>query len=77
MEPKEDPGKKKNSYKKWLILTGVAFQMGITIYLSAYLGKWLDAKYSDGEKIYTPFLVIIGVFLAIFGVLKQLKKINE
>ena len=48
--------------------------MGVTIFCSAYLGKFLDSKYSY-DKTFTVSLTLAGV--AIFYILlKQLKK-NE
>ena len=35
----------KKPLKNALILTGAAFQMGATIYLFVFLGKWLDATH--------------------------------
>ncbi len=67
----------KNQLKKAVVLTGVAFQMGITIYLAVQAGKWLDTQYSDGGKLYLAVCTILGVFLSIFMVLRQLKRINE
>ncbi len=70
------PQKPKNQLKSAIALTGIAIQMGITIYLFVVLGKWLDAKYATGGK---PFLIIatlLGVGISLYVVLKQLKKFN-
>ena len=67
----------KNRLKKTAILTGVAFQMGITIYLFVQAGKWLDQQYSNGGKLYAVILTLAGVFGSIYLVLRQLKSINE
>ena len=45
----ENPNKKKQ-LNKYLQLTSIAFQMGITIYLGAYFGKKLDAYYMTEKK---------------------------
>ncbi len=69
--------KPKNQLKNAIALTGVAIQMGLTIYLFVILGKWLDAKYSSGGK---PFLIVatlLGVGISLYVVLKQLKKFNN
>ncbi len=41
--------KNNNGIKKWAILSAIAIQMGVIIFLFVQLGKWLDANYSDGK----------------------------
>ncbi len=68
--PKKQPN-------KYLALTGIAFQMGITIYLFTYLGKWLDTKYPHHIKIYTLILSIVGVVISLYVINKQLQNIDK
>ena len=68
--------KKKNQLHKFAQLSGVAFQMGITIFLGAYFGKKLDA-YFETNKVYTLILTLVALALSIYSVLLQLKKINN
>lgn len=71
----------KNSQKKQLknalVLTGVAFQMGITIYLFVLLGKWLDATYNDGNKGFIIVATLAGVGISLYLVVKQLNRLNS
>jgi len=62
---------------KFLILTGVAIQMGVTIFLGAYFGKMLDEKYPSDKKWFTMSLTILAVFISLYNILNQLKKINK
>jgi membrane protein DedA with SNARE-associated domain len=71
-----DNPKKKNQLHKYLALTGVAFQMGITIYLGAYFGKKLDAHFNT-SKTYTLILTLLALLISLWSVLVQLKKIND
>jgi len=71
-----DNPKKKNHLHKYLALTGVAFQMGITIYLGAYFGKKLDAHFNT-SKTYTLILTLLALLISLWSVLVQLKKIND
>ena len=71
-----DNQKKKNQIHKYLALTGVAFQMGITIYLGAYFGKKLDAHFNT-SKTYTLILTLLALLISLWSVLVQLKKIND
>lgn len=67
---------KKNQLHKYLALTGVAFQMGITIYLGAYFGKKLDTHF-ETTKTFTLILTLLALLISLWSVLAQLKKIND
>jgi len=68
--------KKKNQLHKYFALTGVAFQMGITIYLGAFFGKKLDAHF-ESNKTYTLILTLVALIVSLWSVLAQLKRIND
>ena len=73
--------RKQNSQKKplknALILTGIAFQMGATIYLFVLLGRWLDTNYNNGDKMYIIITTLSGVAISLYAVLKQTNKLNQ
>ena len=69
--------KKKKPRNKYIALTGIGFQMGATIYLFAYLGKWLDVKYPHEKKVYTLIFVILAVVISIYSINKQMQRINN
>lgn len=69
--------KSKKPLNKYIRLTGIGLQMGITIYLAAYLGKWLDLKYPNENDIYTIILTLLGVVLSFYSLLKQIKNIDN
>jgi len=75
MSNKESSPKK--PLKNALILTGVAFQMGATIYLFVLLGKWLDTTYNEGGSTYVAFTTIAGVGVSLYLVIKQLNRLNS
>ncbi len=68
---------KKKQLNKYIQLTGVAFQMGITIYLGVYFGKWLDVYFQTSSKIFTIIGTLLAMVVSIWSVLIQLKKIND
>jgi len=68
---------KKKQLNKYIQLTGVAFQMGITIYLGTYVGKWLDEKYVVENSTFTIIFSLLGVFAALYYVIKQVQKLNK
>ncbi|MCP4054019.1 MAG: AtpZ/AtpI family protein, partial [Mesoflavibacter sp.] len=47
-----EPQKPKKQLKQLAALTGIAIQMGVTIYLFVLLGKWLDSKYTESGKTF-------------------------
>lgn len=51
---------------------GMAFQMGMTIFLCVFLGKKLDNYFELSPPYLTATLAIVGVFLAMFLVIRQL-----
>ncbi len=69
--------KPKKPLNKYIRLTGAGLQMGITIFLAAYFGKWLDQKYPNENNIYTIILTILGVIISFYNLLKQVKNINK
>ncbi len=68
---------KKKQLNKYLQLTSIAFQMGITIYLGAYFGKKLDAYLMYEKKTFTIILILVALIISIWSVLAQLKNINK
>lgn len=56
-------------------LSGIAIQMGATIYLGNLLGAWLDVKF---EKDYLEDTVtLIAVFLSMYLVIKKVISLNK
>ncbi len=69
--------KPKKQLKHIATLTGIAMQMGITIYLFVLLGKWLDKTYNNSEKLYIIIATLSGVAVSLYMVLRQLKKLDH
>ena len=61
----------------YLQLIGVATQMGVTIFLGAYFGKWLDGKYPMEKRWFTIGLTLLSVAIALYNVLRQVNRINN
>lgn len=68
---------KKKPLNKFIRLTGVGLQMGITIYLAAYFGKKIDAHYNFEKNYITLILILFGFIGSLISLMAQLKKINE
>lgn len=56
--------------------SGIAFQMGGTIFIGAYFGKWLDAQSPMDKKWFTMTLTILAVAISLYNTLRQVNKIN-
>jgi uncharacterized membrane protein len=69
------PNKKLAS--KWLALINIPIQMGVIIFLFSYLGNWLDENYPSPKVYYNKILVMIGVGLALYNVIRQVNEINK
>lgn len=74
---KQNSDQNKSNYNKWLSLINIPFQMGIIIYLFYKLGFWLDANYSHPKIYYYKTLTIIGVFIALYNVYRQVTEIGK
>lgn len=68
---------KKKQLSKYIRFTGIAFQMGITIYLGSLLGEWLDTKNQNPTQLYTKICTLVAVFAAMFSVIRQVIKISK
>ncbi|MGB7786132.1 MAG: AtpZ/AtpI family protein [Salinimicrobium sp.] len=74
---KEEKDDKKNQLRNWAIFTGIAFQMGATIFVCAWIGKKLDERYPSGRNWFTLGFVLFGLVASVYVVLKQLKRYNK
>lgn len=67
----------KNQRNKWIALINIPIQMGVIIFLFSYLGNWLDENHPSPKLNYTKILVMVGVFLALYNVIRQVNEINK
>ena len=67
----------KNNYQKWLGLINIPFQMGIIIYLFYKLGFWLDANYENPKVYYFKIFTLLGVFIALYNVYRQVTNLGK
>ncbi|MEO9893589.1 AtpZ/AtpI family protein [Aurantibacter sp.] len=73
---KQKPLKKKSNLKNVALLSGIGIEMGAIIFLAAKGGLWLDSHYQTEKRIFTAIATLIGVAIAIWVVLRQLKRIK-
>ena len=73
MDKKRKPGK---PLKNVAVLSGITIQMGVTIYLFVLLGKFLDTKFNNGDKMYIIIMTLLGVAISLYTVIKQVNRIK-
>lgn len=66
---------KSKPLNKWIELISIPAQMGMVIFLFAYLGQYLDEKYQTEN--YVKIFTIVGVFLAMYNVIRQVNQMNK
>ena len=71
----EKKSKRKKQLNKYLALTSLSFQMGATIYLGSYIGKYFDKN--ANTNYYTPAFVLLSIVIAFYFFIKQIKKIDN
>ncbi len=72
-----DKKPQKNKSSKWIALINIPIQMGVIIFLFAYLGNWLDENHPSPKVYYNKILVMVGVVLALYNVIRQVNEISK
>lgn len=75
MSKNEDQNPKK-PLKNVAVLSGIAIQMGVTIYLFVISGKWLDTKFNNGDRLFIIITTLLGVAISLYAVIKQVNRIK-
>ncbi|WP_281754431.1 AtpZ/AtpI family protein [Neptunitalea chrysea] len=70
-------GNQKNQHRKWIQFSQMGIEMAVLIVLSAFLGDWLDKKYTDMSPFFTVALSLFGVFLALYNVFRKVNAMNK
>ncbi len=73
----DDKKSNNKNTSKWLALINIPIQMGVIIFLFSYFGTWLDEKYPSPKVYYVKILVVVGVFLSLYNVMRQVNEINK
>lgn len=67
---------RRKALRRYAKLSGIGLQMGVTIFLGAQLGKYLDTKFPSDKKWWTIGLTLFAVVISLYSVLKQVNRIN-
>lgn len=71
------PNQNKKNATKWLGLINIPIQMGVIIFIFYKIGLWLDSNYNNPKVYYFKIFTIIGVFLALYNVYRQVSEIGK
>ena len=61
---------------KWLVFSGLIFQIGIVMFIFINLGIWIESKIDFGARVPTILCCLLGLVLIIFLIQKQSKNID-
>lgn len=67
----------RKNFSKFARLSGIGIQMGATIFLGAYLGKYLDERFPSNKKWFTICCTLLAVAISLYNVLRQVNKLNN
>ena len=73
----QNPQNPKKQFRNYIVFSGIAVQMGLTIYLGVLFGKWLDSKIASEKKYFTILFTLVSLLISIYSVVKQLKNFDE
>ena len=72
--PDNQDRKKRN---KWIVLINIPVQMGAIIFLFGWFGSWLDDKYGNVNNTNRMIFTLLGVFIALYNVIRQVNQLNK
>ena len=70
-KPDDSPAEQASNVAKY---SGIAFTMLAIIGLSAWLGTWLDGHFHNKTPYFTVGLMVLGLFVALYQVIRSLTK---
>lgn len=75
----DHPNKNKNQkpHNRWIVLTGAGIQMGVVMFVCAFIGKKLDVYFNTETAWFTIGFVLFGIFSSMYLLLKQIKNLDS
>lgn len=73
----DNQNKKKRQRNKWIALINIPIQMGATIFVFSWLGGRLDGRYPNPKNIWRIIFTLLGVFIALYNVVRQVNQLNK
>lgn len=69
------PPFKKKGLRNAAKLSGIAIQMGLTIYLGNLLGVWLNTRFN--VSYWENACTLLAIFLSMYSVIVQANRLNK
>ena len=69
--------KKKKPLNKLARFSGMAFQMGITIFIGVFIGQYLDKKFPNENSLFTLFFSLLFIGVSLYTIIKQAIKLGN
>lgn len=70
-QKKPSSQKEQKQYNNFLKYSGLAIQMGVTVYLGNLLGVYLDERFQNSNDVFSKVVTLFAVFLSIIMVIRQ------
>ena len=61
----------KKQPRNWLTFSGLAFQIGLVMYIMIYLGGWIQEKWKITSQLPTVVTSFLGLLLVLLIINKQ------
>lgn len=71
----KDQFPKKKPLNNFLRFTGAGLQMGLTIYMFNWLGKWLDNTYE--KDFIETLLTLLAIFASMYLIIRQVIEVSK
>lgn len=62
---------------KWVQFSQAGLQMAVTIAVFTLGGVWLDNEYQGVAPLFTVILSLVGVFVAMYSVIRQVINMSK
>ena len=69
--------KKDRPHRRWIALSGAGIQMGVVVFASAYVGDKLDTNYKTETPWFTLGFVLMGIFISLYLLIKQINNLEN
>ena len=74
LPPKDPNERRKQSLNNLARYSGIGVQIAVPVTLGIIGGKWLDNHFHSAQPIYTALLAILGLFVGLYIVFKDILK---
>jgi len=75
-DKQENGDKRKTAMGAYARFSAIGFQMFVIIGAFTYAGYQIDNKHQSSGSLYTAFFSLAGVFIALFLVIRSIKKLK-